>query len=191
MRNKSKSAVKVLAIVTVVISLFAAIEGSPYRISIQPANNNEEFKIAGKTLKVMDVNNLAEWIMDRRNDFLLIDLRPVKKFHNYHLPFAINVPNAKTQNEFESTSASIVIYGDNKRYSVSNLESLVKDRSEQVYILKGGMAEWINKILFPDLRENKLSKKETDKIYKTSTFFGGKPYMDNKRSKRKYKREGC
>ena len=88
--------------------------------------------------------------------------------------------------------AAIIIYDKSSRYSIKKIKPLINNRKEQVYVLKGGMDKWFNKILFPDLRENsELSEDELEKIYKTSTYFGGKPILDKDRPKRKYKREGC
>ena len=79
MNCRNKSHVKVLAFITILLAIFAAVAGSPYRISIQPVSTSEEFKIDGKTVEVIDVHELADWIMDKRDDFLLIDSRSMIK----------------------------------------------------------------------------------------------------------------
>ena len=88
--------------------------------------------------------------------------------------------------------ATFIIYDKNSRYSIQTIKPLINNRKEQTYVLKGGMDEWINKILFPDLRgDSDLSEEEIEKIYKTSTYFGGKPILDKDRPKKIYKRDGC
>ncbi|MGD8305337.1 MAG: rhodanese-like domain-containing protein [Ignavibacteria bacterium] len=182
---------KVLALSAIVLAILAVIAGSPYRISILPVTTSEEFLIADKTVRVIDVYELAGWIIDKRDDFVLIDSRMEKEYKKYHIPFSINVPESEINLELSGKINSLIIYDSNERYSIDKLELLINNRSEQIFVLKGGMDEWMNKILFPDLRESSMSKKEIDKIYKTSVFFGGKPILDKERPKRKFRREGC
>jgi rhodanese-related sulfurtransferase len=179
-------------LVAILFALLAVVAGSPYKITILSVSINEEFDIEGKTLKVIDVKELAKWIMDKRDDFYLIDTRIINEFDEYHIPFAFSSSVRESINTAIDKKAAIIIYDKSSRYSIEKLISLINSRKEQAYVLKGGMDEWINKILFPDLRGNDdMSKEEIEKIYKTSTYFGGKPILDKDRPKRKYKREGC
>ncbi len=188
---KKNSSKKILALSAIVLAILAIIAGSPYKVSIQPATTNEEFLIADKTVRVVDVYELAGWIIDKRDDFVLIDSRLGKEYKKYHIPFSINVPDSEINLELSERINSLIIYDSNERYSLNKLELLINNRKERIFVLKGGMDEWMNKILFPDLRESSMSKKEIDKIYKTSIFFGGKPILDKERPKRKFRREGC
>jgi hypothetical protein len=114
------------------------------------------------------------------------------EFDKYHIPFALSSSGRESLNTSLNKKVAIIIYDKDLRYSIEKLKPLIKSRKEQAYLLMGGMDEWINIILFPDLRgDNDMSKEEIEKIYKTSTYFGGKPILDKDRPKRKYKREGC
>jgi rhodanese-related sulfurtransferase len=190
--NSNKSLIKILMLFAILFSLIAVFTGSPYKITIQPVSTNEEFEIEGKYIKVIDVKELAEWIMNKRGDFHLVDTRDKNEFEKYHMPFALSSSDEEFLNTSFAKKAAIIIYDSNSRYSTEKLKPLVNKRVEQIYILMGGMNEWTNKILFPDLREiNDLTEEEIKKIYKTSTYFGGKPILDKDRPKKKYKREGC
>ena len=190
--NDNKSLMKVLMLIAILFALLAVVAGSPYKITILPVSINEEFEIEGKSAKVIDVQELAKWIMDKRDDFYLVDTRVKNEFDEYHIPFAFSNSGIESLNKSIDKKAVIIIYDSSSRYSIEKLKPLINSRKEKAYVLKGGMDEWINKILFPDLRgESDLSKEEIEKIYKTSTYFGGKPILDKDRTKRKYKREGC
>ncbi|MGB5850548.1 MAG: rhodanese-like domain-containing protein [Ignavibacteriaceae bacterium] len=190
--NSNKSLIKILMPIAILLALLAVVAGSPHKITIQPVNINEEFEIEGKSAKVIDVQELAKWIMDKRDDFYLVDTRVKNEFEEYHIPFALSSFGRELPNTSIEKKAAIIIYDKSSRYSIEKLKPLIDNRKEQAYVLKGGMNEWINKILFPDLRGNSdLSEEEMEKIHKTSTYFGGKPILDNERPKRKYKREGC
>jgi len=190
--NSNKLLIRILMPVAIIFSLLAVVAGSPYKITIQPVSINEEFEIEGKSVKVIDAKELAKWIIDKRDDFYLFDNRVKNEFEKYHIPFALSSSGRESLNTFLDKKAAIIIYDKGSRYSIQKLKPLIISREEQAYVLKGGIDEWINKILFPDLRgDSDMSKEEIEKIYKTSTYFGGKPILDKDRTKRKYKREGC
>jgi rhodanese-related sulfurtransferase len=191
-KNSKKSLIKILMLAALLFALLAVVAGNPYKITIQPVSINEEFEIEGKSLKGIDVQKLAKWIMDKRDDFYLIDIRDKNEFEKYHIPFALSTTDKELLNTLIDKKAAIIIYDSNSRYSTEKLKPIVDNRAEQIYVLMGGMNDWINKILFPDLRENNnLKEEEIKKIYKTSSYFGGKPIMSKDRPKKKYKREGC
>jgi rhodanese-related sulfurtransferase len=190
MNNKSLK--KVLVLVAMIFAILAAVAGSPYKITIQPISTSEEFEIEGKLVGVIDVQELVNLIMDKRDNFYLVDTRIKNEFNEYHIPFALNVYGDGLDIEIMESKKSIIIYDQSNRYLIEKLKPFINYRNEEVYVLMGGMDEWIDEILFPDLREkNYLSEEEIKNIYKTSTYFGGKPILDKERPKRKYKREGC
>jgi len=190
--NSNKTLIKILMFIAILFALLAVFAGSPYKITIQPVSINEKFEIEGKSIKVIDVKTLAEWIMDKRGNFYLVDTRDKNDFEKYHMPFAISSSDKEFLNKSIDKKAAIIIYDSKSRYSTEKLKPLVNKRAQQIYVLMGGMDEWINKILFPDLREiNDLDEEEIQKIYRTSTYFGGKPILKKDRTKKKYKREGC
>jgi rhodanese-related sulfurtransferase len=190
MNNKSLK--KVLSLAAIVFAVLAVVAGNPYKITIQPISTSEEFKIEERLVKVIDAQEVAKWIMDKRDNFQLVDTRIENEFNEYHIPFSLNIHRNGLELELMKSKKSIIIYDKNKRYSIEKLKPLISNRNEEVYVLKGGLDEWIDEILFPDIRnKNNLSEEEIKKIYKTSTYFGGKPILDKERPKRKYKREGC
>jgi rhodanese-related sulfurtransferase len=190
--NSNKTLIKILMPVVILFALLAVVAGSPHKITIQPIGINEEFDIEGISVKVIDAKELAKWIMDKRDDFYIVDTRVKNEFAEYHIPFALSSSGDESLNTSLDKKTALIIYDRSSRYSIEKLNPIINSRKEQAYILKGGMDEWINKILFPDLRgDSDMSKEEIEKIYKTSTYFGGKPILDKDRPKRKYKREGC
>jgi rhodanese-related sulfurtransferase len=192
MDNRNKSIKIKLALIAIVFALLAAIAGSPYKITLQPVSTNEEFEIEGKSVKVIDVHEIAKWIMDKRDDFQLFDIRLKNEFDEYHIPFALSMSGTELPTSLIDHKSAIIIYNKTGSYSIKKIKPVINNSKEQIYVLIGGMDEWINKILFPDLKKNSnFTEKEIERIYKTSTYFGGKPILEKERPKRKYKREGC
>lgn len=187
-----KSLNTILISIAILLAVLAVVAGSPYKITINPINTSEKFEIEGKAINVIDAQELANWLMEKRNNFHLVDIRKMDEFNEYHIPFALNITRNMLNSELVESKESFVIYDQSSRYFIDTLQWIIKHRSEEIYVLKGGMDEWINKIIFPDLRErDSLSEKEIKKIYKTSTFFGGQPILNRELPKRKYNREGC
>ncbi|MEJ2193848.1 MAG: rhodanese-like domain-containing protein [Ignavibacteriaceae bacterium] len=192
MDNRNKSIKIKLALIAIVFALLAAIAGSPYKITLQPVSTNEEFEIEGKSVKVIDVHEIAKWIMDKRDDFQLFDIRLKNEFDEYHIPFALSMSGTELPTSLIDHKSAVIIYNKTGSYSIKKIKPVINNSKEQIYVLIGGMDEWINKILFPDLKKNSnFTEKEIERIYKTSTYFGGKPILEKERPKRKYKREGC
>lgn len=41
-------------------------------------------------IKLIPVTALADWLMKKRDDFILVDMRPKENFDSYHIPEAVN-----------------------------------------------------------------------------------------------------
>jgi rhodanese-related sulfurtransferase len=189
--NKNIRIVKFLVPITIALSFLAVIAGSPYTVSIVPTSVDESFDIIGSNVKVIDAKEIASWIIKKRNDFNLFDIRTENEFKEYHIPHAININDESNSSVKPEAASIIVIYDESNRYSIEKIKPLIKDRKGELYLLKGGMSSWMNEILFPDLRATELSKEEINRIYKTSSYFGGKPLTGKERTRKKYSREGC
>lgn len=188
---KKYKLVKILATVAILLSFLAVIVGNPYTVSLVPVNPDEEFEIGSSVVKVIDAGELAKWIIEKKNDFILYDIRPEKDYKEYHIPHSLNVNSIPYQDQHKQKKSDAVIYNSGNRYIIENIKPLIKDLNSKVYLLKNGMSGWMNEVLFPDLRGLNLSKEEINKIYRISSFFGGKPVTDKERTRKKYSREGC
>jgi len=189
--SKNVRLIKTLVLIAIVFSFLAVIAGNPYTVSIVPVDTDEEFEIEGNVVKVIAAGDLAARLIAKRNDFNLFDIRSDSDFKEYHIPHSINISSENFTQIKQDEASIIIIYDEGNRYVIGKIKPLVKDVKADVYLLKGGIRGWMNEVLFPDLRNTKLSKDETDKIYKTSSFFGGKPVTDKERKRKKYSREGC
>ena len=183
--------IKILVAIAILFSFLALIVGNPYTVSIVPVRAGESFDIDSKAVKVIDAKELAAWIIGKRNDFNLFDIRSESDFKKYHIPHSLNI-SPENYIELKQNDASItIIYDEDNRYIIGKIKPVVKNAKADVYLLKGGIRSWMDEIIFPDLRGSELGKEESDKIFKTSTFFGGKPVTDKERKRKKYSREGC
>ena len=64
---------------------------------------------------------------------------------------------------------------------------------KKAYFIRGGIDEWMNKVLFPVLPKNSSNEEEDvfKKIERRSRYFGGSPKREGDNTKKVYRREGC
>lgn len=137
------------------------------------------------------VDEIAELIMSRNDDFLMIDMREKEVYDKYHIPGAVSFKDGIMK---DSSKKEIIFYSQTSYIGGNKLNSLKSIYGDELNFLKGGIAHWYKDILFPDLtRPNGMNPELITKIEKRSRFFGGKPKVRKKRldKDKKYSREGC
>ncbi|MCX7798663.1 MAG: rhodanese-like domain-containing protein [Melioribacter sp.] len=169
---------KRLALFALVLGIIALFIGntSSYKINV----NAKELALS--TVRNQDkisVIQLAEWIIEGKADYVLVDLRDEKSFNEYSIPNAINI---KLENILDSglmRNEKIILFGLDDITSAQAWFILKSANYKYVYILKGGINEWKEKILFPRLVENasQKEKEEFEKIKQISFYFGGIPQV--------------
>jgi rhodanese-related sulfurtransferase len=203
----------ILAIAGVILGISALFLGSPYKQPAEASFNDAEIQIFAKNdAKKVSVNQLADWIIQAKSDFRLIDTREEKEFLKYFIPTAENIPLSQLLKSDLQKNEKIIVYSENNLDSSKSWIILDKNGYKGIRSLKGGIKSWKDEILFP-----KSPKKPTAEEYKeyqrasyVSKFFGGTPQSDgmerkaiklpvlqapskalSKRKGKKKKREGC
>ncbi|UCD38207.1 MAG: YeeE/YedE family protein, partial [Fidelibacterota bacterium] len=99
-----------LAMVVVIPALLAVLVGDPHRTVGLP-DSEMELMIGGEEVRMVAPREVAEWIMDKRNDFQLVDVRSGRAFRKYHLPFALHLPPEGLLEQGSFDPIKMVIYG--------------------------------------------------------------------------------
>ena len=136
--GKKYKLIKILAAVAILLSFLAVIVGNPYTVSVVPVNSDEEFVIGGNYVKVIDAGELAQWIIEKRKEFVLYDVRSERDFKEYHIPHSINVVNNHQENQSGKKPVA-VIYDSGIRYIIEKIKPLVKDLNSKIYLLRNGI----------------------------------------------------
>jgi rhodanese-related sulfurtransferase len=123
----------------------------------------------------MDVLTLAQRIKNR-DKLTIVDIRDPSDYQEFHIPTAINVPLLEFS-DAEWNNQSLIIYsGDDNlaRKLWYDLPQSLKSKSNIVY---GGVHDWYNRVLYPNLPINVNSKDSllVEQIYLLSLFYGGQP----------------
>jgi len=174
---KNLSLNKKLGLFAFVLGFFALFAGSPYHASEATVNAKALALIVEKEVDHVSVQTLADWIIQGKSDFRLIDLRHEKDFAEYHVPSAENVtPSGLDQSNLQRNE-KIILYSDGGIHSAQAWMLLEAKGFKGVYILRGGLEEWKDQILFPRIPENPTAAQvvEFAKTKEVSKFFGGTP----------------
>jgi rhodanese-related sulfurtransferase len=95
---------------------------------------------------------LAHWILDKRQDYQLIDLREPWQFDDYHVPTATNVPAAdlfRSENlKRLDAKKKIVVYGLGAGRS-AQIQVLLGMKGYHAYALEDGIIGWWDEVMTP------------------------------------------
>ena len=101
---------KRLALVAILLGLFAAFIGTPVDRTSTTVNAKDIAVTAERGVNKIKVNTIADWIIKRKADFRLVDLRPEEKYQEYFIPSAVNIPVGKLLESDLYRNQKIVLY---------------------------------------------------------------------------------
>ncbi len=191
---KNSSIEKQLAIIASLLAVLAAIVGNPYRGQTKPDEMHDAVTLDSTLVKYVDALQLAGWIMEKKDDFNLIDLRSAKEFDEYHIPYAQNIIQDSLIQDVLDGNEKIVVCTQDEKLSKEAWSILKVKSGEELYFLKGGMSQWMQEILFPNLTQSDSNDKaQIETLKRISLYFGGSPKVNEKVDSRarRYLREGC
>ncbi|MDI6767282.1 MAG: rhodanese-like domain-containing protein [Bacteroidota bacterium] len=170
---------KKLALLAFILGAVAIFAGSPYQGTSFSLDAKELAMIVETEVDHVSVEKLADWIIQGKADFRLIDLRTEKKFSEYHIPTAENVTITGLSEHPLYRNEKIILYSEGGIHSAQAWMLLKAHGYKGVYMLTGGLDEWTDKILFPKLAQNATPDQIAifEKMKEVSKFFGGSPQV--------------
>lgn len=95
---------------------------------------------------------LARWIIEKKQDYQLIDLRQPWQFDDYHIPTAVNVPLGQFFQEANlkqlDRSKKIVVYGLGAGHAAET-QLLLQMKGYNAYSLREGISAWWDQVVTP------------------------------------------
>ncbi|HEY3381181.1 MAG TPA: rhodanese-like domain-containing protein [Vicinamibacterales bacterium] len=128
--------------------------------------------VAERGSDLVKPTELADWIIQGRADFRLIDLRDEASFTAYHIPSATNVPLATLPNADLARNEKLILYADDGTRSAQAWFLLRAKGFRGVYMITGGIDGWKQDVLFPVLRDD-ADPVLAARLRAISTHFGG------------------
>uniref|UniRef100_A0A7V2ZJS4 Rhodanese-like domain-containing protein n=1 Tax=Ignavibacterium album TaxID=591197 RepID=A0A7V2ZJS4_9BACT len=164
-----------LAIVAVLLGVVALFAGDPYGGTSVKVNVKE---IALSTIKDSDKINpatLANWIIQGKADYILVDLRAQEKYSEYSLPEAENIPLVELPEAELLRNQKIILFSDDEVAAAQGWFILKAKNYKSVYILEGGLNGWKDKVLYPKVPANPTKDQlaDLDKKRMVAQYFGG------------------
>ncbi|HCA81227.1 MAG TPA: hypothetical protein DEP53_15960 [Bacteroidetes bacterium] len=168
-----------LALIIGSLGFLAVFAGSPYKGFTSTIDSEELATIVEKEVDHVPPEELAGWIITGKADYRLIDLRKESEFLEYHIPTAENIQLPSISDGQLNRTEKIILYSDGGIHSAQAWFLLKANGYKGVYILRGGLEDWKDKILFPRLPDNAPPTEVAafEKAKLVSTFFGGSPQI--------------
>ena len=171
-----KTRLAVVALVLGVVALF----GSPRQGDTVTVNTRELAAIVEAELDHVTVDELADWIVQGRNDYRLLDVRDPEAYAEYHIPTAESVRLTELADYPLFRNEKIVLYSGGGMHSAQAWFLLRARGYAGATILLYGLEEWKDRVLFPALPPDAGPREAADfeRRSRVSLFFGGTPLTD-------------
>jgi len=155
----------------------AALFAAPYPGSTVTLDTKELALVIGTEADHVEAPELAAWIIESRADYRLIDLRTAGEFAQYHIPTAVNVPMNVLTDAGLGRQEKLVLYSEGGIHSAQAWMLLRAQGYKSVYMLKGGLDEWKDQVVFPVIADNPTPEQRArdERLKSISAFFGGQP----------------
>jgi len=130
--------------------------------SNDPGNTATLVEVAQAAARQSDrvqVEQLAEWLIEDRQDFVLIDVRPASDFDSGQIGDARNLPIAELVTDASMaslpTDRKIVVYSNGSENG-AKAATLLRIAGFNAHVLSGGYNAWHARILNPDIPAEEL-----------------------------------
>jgi len=155
------------------LSLFA----NPYQSSVVAVDVKDLAGLIEQERDHVLAGDLAAWIVEGRSDYRLIDLRGERAFAEYHLPTAENLVLSSLPDAGLSHTEKVILYSDGGVHAYQAWMLMRAMGHRNVYTLKGGLDQWKEEVLFPNLAESATAPERArfERMAALSRFFGGTP----------------
>lgn len=165
-----------LALLALVLGVFALL-GTAEKSGTVQLDTQELARIVEGEVDHVDVEELADWIVQGRSDYRLLDVRASEEYARYHIPTAENVRLVELRDYPLYRNEKIVIYSDGGIHAAQAWFLLQAHGYVSSYILLGGLELWKDEVLFPALAEgaDASARAAFEKRRSVSVFFGGQP----------------
>ncbi|MBL7995213.1 rhodanese-like domain-containing protein, partial [bacterium] len=101
-----------LASIALLLGFIGLFAGSPYHGSRTTINSKELGLIVDNEVDHVKVEELADWIIQGKADFRLLDLRSEKEFNEYRIPLSENVKTSSLEKYPLLRNEKIILYSD-------------------------------------------------------------------------------
>jgi rhodanese-related sulfurtransferase len=136
-------------------ALLAACGGS----SSNQASLVDVAQAAARASDRVSVEDLASWLIEGRQDFVLIDIRPATEFGKGHIGEARNISIAQLLTDEAlaelPTDRKVIVYSTGSENG-AKASTLLRVAGVDAHVVTGGYNAWHQRILNPDISADEL-----------------------------------
>ena len=176
--NVTLTGKSVAALAIGLIAIIAAVAGTVARgTSAGPADFNALAQTIADEKDHVTPVELAHWIMEKRTDYQLIDIRQPWQFDDYHIPTAGNIPFREFFQESNlkklERGKKIVVYGLGAGHAAET-QLLLSMKGYNAYSLREGISAWWELVITPtSLRSESASPEGYQQARQIREYFMG------------------
>ncbi|MBI5060408.1 rhodanese-like domain-containing protein [candidate division KSB1 bacterium] len=165
------------ALIALALGVGAVLPGSPYRGTRVSLDMKELGLIVQNETDHISAPELADWIIQGRADYRLIDVRSDAEYNEYHIQGAESIPVGELATAELGRNEKLVLYSEGGIHAAQAWMLLAGRGFKHSYMLTGGLDEWKDRILFPRLPESPLPAQRDSlaRVKSVCAFFGGTP----------------
>jgi rhodanese-related sulfurtransferase len=168
---------KRIGILAIVLGIIAAFIGNPTNSTSTTVNIKELSMVAGDNVNTLTVTELADWIIQGKMDYRLIDLRSQDNFDEYNIPTSECVSMGSLTKSDLKRNEKLFLYSEDNIVASQAWFILKADGFKSVSILDKGMEAWKENVVFPSCNCGDNPSEEQKQLHAKKTeiakFFGG------------------
>lgn len=167
-----------LALVALALGAGALLIGRPFSSGRVTIDERELAAMVEGEVDHVTPEELAEWIIAGRQDYRLLDLRSESEYTTYHIPTAERLPITAIPDADLPRNERVVLYSAEGIHSAQAWFLLKAKKYPSAYILLGGLAQWMEQVVYPRPPAESAPPADTiafAKLAERARFFGGGP----------------
>ncbi len=122
----------------------------------------------------VDPEELADWLMERPDDLVVVDIRPAAEYEAFHIRGAINAPLSELASRLQpyKNKSTIVLHSTGMTHPAQARDGLARLGFQNVYMLTDGLAGFVERCVKPvSLRSEPLPPDAIAKVQRWRTYF--------------------
>jgi len=171
-----------LGALALILGIIAVFIGDPAEGSKVSFDAKEISMITQNKSDAVNPQDIADWLVQGRMDYILVDVSSKEAFDKLHIPGAVCMSMNTLQSAELPRNEKIILYSDDDSKTAQAWMMLKAMKYPDVYRVDGGLKGWSSNILNPNISSaassNDFAAFEKQKVL--ARFFGGNPTIDGK-----------
>ena len=171
--RRSPRSERALLMLAVVGGALAVVAGAPTRPVQGTVDVAQLARVVEQEEDHVSAVELATWIRDARPSLTILDIRSDAEYGEFHIPGAKRASLTEIARMPLDSAATYVLYSEGGTHAAQGWFLLRARGVERAYFLRGGLFEWLEQIMNPQVPST-MPQAQRDSIRALTLWFGGK-----------------